>query len=234
MYTILITGSSKGIGLAIAQEFALKGFNVIIHGRDFHRLNDAKTDLMSLNGHISVDVLVADLSTDEGIHSFVSQFNALNKPIDVLVNNAGLFLPGTMMGEEAGQFENLWAVNMSSAYHVTRAIWPSLKQSKRAHVFNMCSIASITAYEAGGTYSLVKHALLGFSKSLRKEGMASDVRVTAVLPGATLTDSWAGVDLPAERFMKPSSVAKVCYAAFEINEDTVMEEVLIRPLLGDI
>jgi short-subunit dehydrogenase len=98
----------------------------------------------------------------------------------------------------------------------------------------MCSIASIVAYDAGGTYSLVKHALLGFSKSLRKEGMALGIRVTALLPGATLTDSWAGVDLPADRFMKPSSVAKVCYTAFEINLDTVMEEVLIRPLLGDI
>ena len=98
----------------------------------------------------------------------------------------------------------------------------------------MCSIASVTAYEAGGTYSLVKHALLGFSKSLRKEGIAKGIRVTSVLPGATLTDSWAGVDLPPNRFMKSESVAKVCYTAFEINEDSVLEEVIIRPILGDL
>ena len=154
--------------------------------------------------------------------------------MDVLVNNAGLFLPGSMMEESNGQFEHLWQVNMSSAYHVTRAVWEKLSNSPRAHVINMCSIASVTAYEAGGTYSLVKHALLGFSKSLRKEGISKGIRVTSVLPGATLTDSWAGVDLPAERFMKPESVANVCYTAFEINQDSVMEEVTIRPILGDL
>ena len=109
-----------------------------------------------------------------------------------------------------------------------------MRKSNRAHVINMCSIASITAYDAGGTYSLVKHALLGFTKSLRKEGIPYGIRVTAIMPGATHTDSWAGVDLPQERFMDPQSVANVCYTAFAINRDTVMEEVILRPILGDI
>jgi len=98
----------------------------------------------------------------------------------------------------------------------------------------MCSIASVTAYAAGGSYSVAKFALMGFSKSLRLEGMPHGIRVSAVLPGATLTDSWAGVDLPASRFMDPADVAETIHTAFEINEQTVMEEVLLRPLLGDI
>jgi short-subunit dehydrogenase len=123
---------------------------------------------------------------------------------------------------------------MNSAYHITKGLWPLLKLSKRAHVFNMCSIASITAYAAGGSYSVSKFAMLGFSKSLRLEGMPYGVRVTAILPGATLTDSWAGVDLPPSRFMKPEDVANALYLAFLINENTVMEEVVLRPILGDI
>jgi NAD(P)-dependent dehydrogenase (short-subunit alcohol dehydrogenase family) len=139
-----------------------------------------------------------------------------------------------MMEENEGQFETLMSTNMNSVYYMTRGLWPLLKLSNRAHVFNLCSIASITAYAAGGSYSVSKFALLGFSKSLRLEGMPLGIRVTAILPGATLTDSWAGVDLPSSRFMKPEDVANTIYSAFLINENTVMEEVVLRPLMGDI
>jgi short-subunit dehydrogenase len=76
--------------------------------------------------------------------------------------------------------------------------------------------------------------LHGFSKSLRLEGQERGIRVTSVMPGATLTDSWAGVDLPESRFMKPSDVAESIFAAWSINQTTVMEEVVLRPILGDI
>ena len=234
MYTALITGSSRGIGKAIAIKFASNGFNVVLHGRNEELLKEVQHTLQLEYPVIRVVYIVADLSTTKGIEQFIKCFSELDLGLDVLVNNAGLFLPGPMMEESSGQFEYLWQVNMSSAYHVTRAMWKLLSKSSRAHVINICSIASITAYEAGGTYSLVKHALLGFSKSLRKEGISKGIRVTSVMPGATLTDSWAGVDLPPDRFMTPESVANVCYTAFDINQDTVMEEVVIRPILGDL
>lgn len=234
MYTVLITGSSRGIGNAIATVFASKGFNLIIHGRNEEQLEVVQKQMRLQFPMIRIHSIAADLSMSSGIEQFIKRFTDLDLDVDVLVNNAGLFLPGSMMEEPQDQFEYLWKVNMSSAYHVTRAIWDKLSKSPRAHIINMCSIASVTAYEAGGTYSLVKHALLGFSKSLRKEGIVKGIRVTSVLPGATLTDSWAGVDLPATRFMKSESVAKVCYTAFEINEDSVLEEVIIRPILGDL
>ena len=109
-----------------------------------------------------------------------------------------------------------------------------MKRNERGHIFNMCSIASILAYEAGGGYAVTKHALLGFSKSLRKEGMPLGIRVSAVLPGATLTDSWAGVDLPQSRFMRAEDVAQTIVIAWDINERSVMEEITIRPVEGDI
>lgn len=234
MFTAIVTGSSRGIGYSVAKEFVMQGFNVVINGKNPQHLAKAKDQLESLKGKGSVHAIEADVSSREGVVSLVNQLNALPLSVDVLVNNAGLFLPGSMMGESADQLDTLWNVNLTSAYLLTKALWNSLKKSNRAHVINMCSIASITAYEAGGTYSLVKHALLGFSKSLRKEGMLQGIRVTAVMPGATYTDSWAGVDLPKDRFMDPDSVAKVCYTAFAINQDSVMEEVLLRPILGDL
>ena len=232
-FTAVITGASKGIGFSVAQRLAEAGFSLFIVGRDNNRLADAKSQLL-LSGAPEVHAFSGDLSQSDVAKDCVAAIVNTWGSITVLVNNAGVFLPGTMMEEDEGQFETLMTTNMNSAYHITKGLWPLLKLSKRAHVFNMCSIASITAYAAGGSYSVSKFAMLGFSKSLRLEGMPYGVRVTAILPGATLTDSWADADLPPSRFVMPEDVANALYSAFLINENTVMEEVVLRPILGDI
>ena len=232
-FTAVITGASKGIGFSVAQRLAEAGFSLFIVGRDNNRLADAKSQLL-LSGAPEVHAFSGDLSQSDVAKDCVAAIVNTWGSITVLVNNAGVFLPGTMMEEDEGQFETLMTTNMNSAYHITKGLWPLLKLSKRAHVFNMCSIASITAYAAGGSYSVSKFAMLGFSKSLRLEGMPYGVRVTAILPGATLTDSWADADLPPSRFVMPEDVANALYSAFLINENTVVEEVVLRPILGDI
>ncbi len=232
-FTAVITGASKGIGFSVAQRLAEAGFSLFLVGRDNNRLSDAKSQLLSA-GAPEVYTFSGDLSQSDVTKDCVAAISNTWDSLTVLVNNAGVFLPGTMMEEAEGQFETLMTTNMNSAYYITKGLWPLLKLSKRAHVFNMCSIASITAYAAGGSYSVSKFAMLGFSKSLRLEGMPYGVRVTAILPGATLTDSWAGVDLPPSRFVMPEDVANALYSAFLINENTVVEEVVLRPILGDI
>ncbi len=232
-FTAVVTGASKGIGFSVAKRLAEAGFSLFIVGRDNDRLVDAKSQLL-LAGAPEVYTFAGDLSQSDVAKRCVSVIADTWESITVLVNNAGVFLPGRMMEEEDGQFETLMTTNMNSAYHITKGLWTLLKKSPRAHVFNMCSIASITAYAAGGSYSVSKFAMLGFSKSLRLEGMPHDIRVTAILPGATLTESWAGVDLPSTRFIQPEDVANTLYSAFLMNENTVMEEVVLRPVLGDI
>ena len=230
---VVVTGASRGIGFAVAHRFAQEGHHLAIVARNAGDLTHAKEQLLSA-GAAAVHTVVADLSSPEQIAQSVTTIQSIFGQVHVLVNNAGLFLGGTMMGEPAGQFQHLMNTNVLSAYEMTRGLWTQLQNTPRAHVFNMCSIASITAYAAGGSYSVAKFALMGFSKSLRLEGMPFGVRVSAVLPGATLTDSWAGVDLPKERFMDPKDVAEAIFMAFQINEHTVMEEILLRPMLGDI
>jgi hypothetical protein len=109
-----------------------------------------------------------------------------------------------------------------------------MKANRKGHVFNMCSIASIKAYPNGSSYAISKFALLGFSKVLREELKEYGVRVTAVLPGATRTASWDGVDLPEDRFMRAEDVAETVFSAYSISERSVVEEIIIRPQLGDI
>lgn len=232
-FTAIITGGSRGIGFAIAKQFALLGWKLILVARDSGKLAKAKAELIEL-GAESVEVISADLSNKDQVLDCAQMLVSKLSHLDLLVNNAGVFLPGTMMEESDDQFDLLWNTNVSGVYLLTKKLWPLLKKSPRAHVINMCSIASITAYSAGGTYSLTKFALLGFSKSLREEGKNVGIRVSSILPGATYTDSWNGVELPESRFMQAASVAKACKMAFEINEDTVMEEIVLRPILGDL
>src|SRR5699024_12021878 len=96
--------------------------------------------------------------------------------------------------------------NLHSAYHITRALLPKMKSLKTGHIINICSTASLSAYANGGSYSISKHALLGFSKNLREELKPFNIKVTAVCPGPTLTDSWAGFNVPEEFLMLPEVV----------------------------
>lgn len=176
----------------------------------------------------------ADMSVKKDVKEFAEFVIGLKRPVTVLVNNAGFFVPGEISTEPEGTLESMMNANLFSAYYLTRGLATGMKQNKLGHIFNICSIASIKAYANGGSYSITKFALLGLTKCLREELKPFNIRVTAVMPGATKTASWEGVDLPDERFMKSEDVADVVYASYSISTRSVVEEILIRPMLGDI
>jgi NADP-dependent 3-hydroxy acid dehydrogenase YdfG len=101
-------------------------------------------------------------------------------------------------------------------------------------IFNICSVAGLQAYKNGGSYAISKFAMLGLSRQLREELKPHKIRVTAIIPGATLTGSWEGTDLPASRFILPEDVAKTIWSIYGLSEHTDVEDVVIRPQLGDI
>jgi len=217
-------GGTKGIGRAIAELFLRHDFKVFISAR-----NEA-TDFV----HDNLVQCIADLSTKEGVLNFASAIKKQVNKIDILVNNVGVFIPGSLIDEDEGCFETQINTNLASTYHLTRATIDHVRASNKPYIFNICSTASITPYMNGGSYCISKYAQLGFTKVLREELKQDKIKVSAVLPGATLTNSWAGTDLPKERFSDPSSVAQLIFAAYQLPDSTVMEEILVRPLEGDI
>ncbi|GAB4001203.1 SDR family oxidoreductase [Spirosoma daeguense] len=220
---IVVTGGTKGIGRAVAERFIAEGFDAVVCARSI--------DNVAGNGLLP---FAADLSTREGVNSLVNYIQSLNRPVDMLLNNTGIFRPGQIHNEEEGTFELLMNTNVASAYHLTRGLVGDMITHRKGHIFMMCSTASITAYTNGGSYCISKFALLGMSRVIREELKPHDVKVTAVLPGATLTASWDGTDLPEDRFMKPGDVADSIWAAFSLSKSAVVEEILIRPQLGDL
>jgi NADP-dependent 3-hydroxy acid dehydrogenase YdfG len=154
--------------------------------------------------------------------------------VDILVNNAGTFTPGQVKDEGDGLLEKMIETNLYSAYYLTRSLLPLMLAKKSGHIFNVCSIASLQAYNNGGSYSITKHALAGFSANLRHELRADNIKVTSVFPGAVNTDSWAGSGVGAERLMDAADIAEMIYAASRLSSRACVEEIVIRPQLGDI
>lgn len=220
---IVVTGGTKGIGRAIADRFVAGGFDAIVCARSIEGVDGP--------GLLPV---AADLSARPGVDALVSYIQSLNRPVDVLVNNTGVFQPGQIHNETDGTFEQLMNTNVGSAYHLTRGLVRDMMIRRQGHIFMMCSTASITPYTNGGSYCISKFALLGMSRVLREELKPHNVKVTAILPGATLTASWAGTDLPEDRFLKPEDVADSAWMAYSLSKSAVVEEILIRPQLGDI
>lgn len=231
---IVVTGGSKGIGRAVIEKFWINGFDVVTCSRNDDDLKQLKKELLKLSPVGQAYTMACDMSKKEDVKAFSKFVLDLNRPVDVLVNNAGYFVPGAILDESEDALESMMDANLYSAYHMTRGVITAIKSASYAHIFNMCSIASIKAYANGGSYAITKFALLGFSKCIREELKDHHVRVTAVMPGATKTRSWEGVDLPDERFMKSEDVADMVYGTYALSPHSVVEEIIIRPQLGDI
>jgi len=228
---LVVTGGTKGIGRAVIEKFIDQGFDIATCAR---KLADLDTLKKSLAEKGSVYTFQADVSDRNQVNLFCDFVLGLNRSVDVLVNNAGYFIPGEISTEPEGNLEDMMKANVYSAYHTTRGLVGAMKKNRSGHIFNICSIASIKAYANGGSYAITKFALLGMSKCLREELKEHNIRVTSVMPGATKTASWDGVDLPDDRFMKVEDVADLIYASYAISGRSVVEEVIIRPQLGDI
>ncbi len=231
---IVVSGASKGIGKAIVRRFFEAGFDVAFCARNNKELIQFKNELEARGSEQKVLAIVCDVSDKEALLWFAEQVAFEFETIDILVNNAGIFLPGQISDEEEGVFEQIMATNLASAYYLSRALIPYMKESKHAHLFNLCSTASIKAYPNGGSYCISKFALLGMTKVLREELKPAGIAVTAILPGATYTSSWSSSGLPESRFIDAAQVAETLWHAYQLSPGTVIEELIVRPFLGDI
>ena len=231
---IIVTGGTKGIGKAIVEKFAQEGFDIITCSRSQETLNRLQVEIHKRYPSIEIKTLHADLSRKQDVQKLVQFVQDQNRPVDVLVNNAGVYLPGNSFEEPDGQLETLINTNLYGPYYLTRGLIKDMIKQKSGYIFNICSIASIMAYKNSGSYTISKFALLGFTKSLRDEMKSHNVRVTAVIPGAVLTPTWDGMDIPPERFIKAEDIAHTVFSAYSLSGNTVIEEILVRPQGGDL
>lgn len=230
---IIITGGSRGMGKAMAFEFAKTSTHIILCARNLDHLQKTKAEIEKKFPACTVDFFAADLSIKTEVEEFADF--CLNKfTPDILINNAGIYTPGNTMDVSEEDFNKIMNLNFFSAYYLTKKLLPSMMKQKSGHIFNICSIAALRAYDGGGTYSISKFALNGFSQNLRHEMKPHGIKVTTVFPGAVFTDTWGDFDNSNNRIMEATDVSKMVYAASSLSSQAVVEDIVIRPQLGDL
>lgn len=231
---VVITGVTKGMGRAIAEKFAEAGYDLIACARSKEDLEKLEKEFSKRFPAVSVKTKVADVGDSNQIKDFGRWILESNFTPDILINNAGYFIPGSIFNEEEGILQKMMEVNLNSAYHLTRSLLPAMMERKKGHIFNICSIASFQPLANVGSYGISKFALLGFTKHLREEMKPYGIKVTAVSPGATYTSSWEGADMDPRRILEAEDVAKMIFASSQLSPQAVAEDIIIRPQLGDL
>ncbi len=233
---IIITGASRGFGRAIAEKFAedKQGNTLVLCARDKDRLELMAKHMQARFPRTTVLSRACDVTDKQQLNEFSEWAHRQTGKIDILINNAGSFLPGSVHEEADGVLEAMLSVNLISAYTLSRLIIPGMKAQQSGHIFNMCSIASLKSYKNGGAYSISKFALSGLTRNLREELKSYNIKVTGVYPGAAYTDSWAGSGIAPERIMEARDIASMIYTAAHLSPQACVEDIIMRPQLGDL
>ncbi|WCT11370.1 SDR family oxidoreductase [Mucilaginibacter jinjuensis] len=234
MKNALITGATKGMGRAIAFAFAKQGLNLAICSRNIKDLEQIKAELQSINQQISIVTVQADASKKEQLLNFAQKAEAELGQIHVIVNNVGIYQPTSIMDDAEDTFDVLMNANLRPAYELYRYFGKKLAAAKDGHIFNICSIAAITPVIEAGTYTVTKAATLSLSNIMRLEMQQYGVKVTSVIPGSTLTSSWDGMAVDANKMVLPEDIASGVIAIYNMSAGANVNEITITPVFGQI
>ena len=224
----IVTGATRGIGRAIALNLAQHGYNLAICARNAQELKSFAQELKYTNARVFT--FKADCSIKEEVYAFCQAATEQMGAADVLVNNAGTFIPGLLLDEADDVFDLQLGLNLKAAYYCAKYFGKIMRERQSGHIFNICSVASKAVVENAGSYSVTKSALLSLNDVLRQELSKYNVKVTAILPGSTLTSSWDGTQIPPERFVQPEDIAKTLYTILNLSKGVNVDEVVLKPL----
>ncbi|MCB0633935.1 MAG: SDR family oxidoreductase [Saprospiraceae bacterium] len=231
---VLITGATKGIGRAIAGRFAQEGARLAVTARTEADVRALQEDLEKKYPGTEVLPIAADVGNAGDISNLADTIEGQWGRLDVLVNNAGLFIQDDLLMEPESNLDRSLQVNLYGPYRLCRELLPMMLAAGKGHIINICSVASKIAFPNSGSYVISKHALLGLTRALRLELREKGIKVTAMMPGATWTSSWEGADIDPGRLMQPEDVAEAVFAVWKMGPSTVVEEMQLRPQLGDV
>ena len=229
----LVTGGSRGIGLAIAQELAAKGSDLLLVARSQPNLKRAEGCIKEKH-KANVTLHVCDLSAERNVDA-LADFCIRNRMVpDFLVLDAGIFLEGSLVNSRPEDYRQTMEVNLNSIYYLVKQLVPHMRERSKPRIVIIGSTAAFEPYPIGGLYGVAKWALRGYAINLRKELMTQGIGVTFMAPGATWTDLWAGEELPEDRLLFPKDIGVLVAALVDLSPQAVVEEIIVRPMLGDM
>ncbi|WP_094573049.1 SDR family oxidoreductase [Mucilaginibacter xinganensis] len=234
MKNALITASTKGIGRAIAIAFAKEGINLALCSRNGDDLAAFREVLSVINPSINIYTAVTDVSIKQQLQDFAQGAAQHLGFMSIIVNNAGIYEYSSILNDTETTLDKHVNTNLMPAYELYRYFGKTMMAAREGHIFNICSVASLSPIAEAGTYSVTKYALLGLNKVMRTEMQPYGVKVTAIIPGSTLTDSWKDMEVDKDKMVLPEDVASAVVNIYNMSAGANVDEIVIKPTFGQI
>ena len=230
----IVTGATKGIGRALVFHLAANNYNIAFCSRDEGQINDLVSELSNEYPALRFFGLKSDMGEPEEVKSFAEYAIEHLGFVDVLINNAGLYIPAELLKEEEFCLEKQMQVNVFAPHYLSKFFADKMCAEGKGHIINICSVASLEPVISAASYSISKTALLGMTNALREELRPAGIKVTAILPGSTLTSSWSGTNLPSDWFISSDDVAKTVINCLQLSSGANIDEIIMRPVKGNV
>ncbi|MEW6703076.1 MAG: SDR family NAD(P)-dependent oxidoreductase [Bacteroidota bacterium] len=230
---VWITGASSGIGKALSIEFARNGLLVLGTARRIDLLEQVKVELDEfVNNFVAVQLDISDYTSVDQFYKNVFQ----NYWVDCLINNAGITSFKPALDDSIEEVRRIVEVNLLGSIYSIKSVLPEMIERKSGTIINILSVVTQKVFTASSAYSASKSGLHAYAKVLREEVRDKNIRVINVLPGATATPIWhtAVLQKYSERMMSADKIAELIYKFYSEKSNLVSEEVVIRPIKGDL
>ncbi|HEX9252389.1 MAG TPA: SDR family oxidoreductase [Ignavibacteriaceae bacterium] len=230
---IWITGASSGIGRAAAIEFAKTGAKVFASGRRAVELERINSEFE--NDKISVEVFPCNVASQTNVDQTVKKILA-NSKIDCLINNAGITSFKLAEENSINEINDIINTNLLGSIYAIKAVLPQMISNGGGTIINILSVVTKKTFTKSSAYAASKMGLLGYTNSLREEVRKYNIKVINVIPGATATTMWSKEmrNQFSDRMMTSEDIARVLVWAYLQKENLVTEELLLRPIEGDL
>lgn len=230
---VVVTGSSSGIGKAIALRFGEEGAKVVVAARRLDLCRQTAKQIEQAGGEAYVQQ--TDVSQEEQVETLIQETVRRYGRLDILVNNAGMFGGGRLADTSTRAFDQVMNTNLRGTFFCCRAGFRQMKQQGGGLIINMSSVAGLQAWAGTGTYSASKHAIMALTKSLADEGRAFNIKVSAICPGGVADEL---VDAPAEEILRsekidPYDIAETAIYLAGLGPYAVVHQIVVDRLGAD-
>jgi 3-oxoacyl-[acyl-carrier protein] reductase len=225
----LVTGASRGIGLAVAKRLASLGAHVCLCARDARQLDKAKAEIEGVGNGGRVITVAADVSRSGDVEALIEKTTAALGPVQILVNNAGIgfFAPVHEAPEE--KWDAVVDTNLKSVFLVSKAVAPGMIHQHAGHIINVASIAGKSAFAGGGIYCASKWGVLGLTQCMAEDLRPHGIRVSVICPGSVNTDFSPHIGKDVSKMLQPDDIAHAVETLVTQQAQSFISEIVLRP-----
>lgn len=229
----IVTGSSSGIGKAIALRFGREGATVVVAARRWDKCEQTAAQIQAAGG--TAFPMKTDIADESQVRELIAETVRRFQRLDILVNNAGIFGGRQLAETTTGAFDEVMNTNVRGTFFCCRAGFAQMKTQRGGTIINMSSVAGLQAWSGSGTYSASKHAIMALTRSLADEGRADHIKVSAICPGGVadeLVDATAGERARSEK-IDPFDIAETALYLACLGPQTVVHQVVVDRIGAD-